>query len=93
MFCKNCGTENPDGEGFCKNCGFALREEVGVKKKKTVPKPVKIGLIFVSVTICVVYAIIQVIINRPVSEQTIVNDVTEDILSERNVEIEEVEVS
>lgn len=93
MFCKNCGTENPDGEGFCKNCGFALREEVGVKKKKTVPKPVKIGLIFVSIIICVVYAIIQVIINRPVSEQTIVNDVTEDILSERNVEIEEVEVS
>ncbi|MDY6911523.1 MAG: zinc-ribbon domain-containing protein, partial [Chloroflexota bacterium] len=28
MFCRKCGTENPDGGGFCTNCGASLNAEV-----------------------------------------------------------------
>ena len=27
MYCKNCGTENPDKALFCKECGAKLNEE------------------------------------------------------------------
>ena len=31
MYCKNCGTENPDKALFCKECGAKLNEEDTVK--------------------------------------------------------------
>jgi hypothetical protein len=34
MFCGECGTQNPDTNGFCKNCGKAL------KKGQTTPSSV-----------------------------------------------------
>ena len=33
MFCKKCGTENPDDYSFCNNCGFPLMKAPGASEK------------------------------------------------------------
>ena len=36
MYCKKCGTENPEGAKFCRNCGANLNEIPEEEPKKAV---------------------------------------------------------
>lgn len=57
MYCKHCGTDNPEQAKFCKSCGASLEQKKEIKEKKKQKKYIFFLLPMIIILIIVVGAI------------------------------------